>query len=282
MASSFSSIPFSPTLVPELESPPPQPGQGSYSVALLEALHDYNLLRLLDRASRILVSHSVSSDARFQLVCLACRKPWCCPDVVWAVDWILKAKRHGLLEQLGLEISNDVMALLAAWGSDAPVPAGPVPLRGCPVPPTAKPVPPTAKTVGPLEGFLMADDVLVPDNDTTEDPDEASRLQQYEIVWIRPDQLALPLRPDGFGLEIVDFLGPGDPDRRGKRTVWVRGPVIQTVDTPGGVRLVRGELVTVSIPHHQPRACRAGGQILPPHSVSSRLNGASVASASAR
>ncbi len=105
------------------------------------------------------------------------------------------------------------------------------------------------------------------------DPTEATRLQQYEIVWITPGQYAIagcPAAfdtPDGFGLEIVDFLGPGDADVRGQPTVWVRGPVIQAATTSGGVRLVRGELVTVAVPHDQPRARRTGGQILPPPTV---------------
>jgi hypothetical protein len=34
--------------------------------------------------------------------------------------------------------------------------------------------------------------------------------------------------------------------------------------TSGSVRLVRGELVNVAIPHDQLRACRTGGRILPP------------------
>jgi hypothetical protein len=89
-------------------------------------------------------------------------------------------------------------------------------------------------------------------------------LQQYEIVWICSAQYALSGQPDGFGLEIVDFLGPGDPDSRGQRTVWVRGPVIGSAASSGGTRLVRGELVTVAIPDDQPRAARTGGRILPP------------------
>jgi hypothetical protein len=90
---------------------------------------------------------------------------------------------------------------------------------------------------------------------------EANRLQQYEIVWIRPEQY--PPTDDGFGLEIRDFLGPGDPDPEGWPTIWVRGPIVEAVTLSGGVRLVRGEYVTVAIPHNQPRARRTGGWILP-------------------
>ena len=102
------------------------------------------------------------------------------------------------------------------------------------------------------------------------DPVETNRLQQYEIVWMWPEQYALAGcpkgvgTPDGFALEIRDFLGPGDPDGRGQRTVWVRGPVIRTVPASGGTKLVRGEKVTVPIPHDQPRARRTGGLVLPP------------------
>jgi hypothetical protein len=101
-----------------------------------------------------------------------------------------------------------------------------------------------------------------------DDPDEANRLQEYEIIWILPVQHRLPDRPHGFGLEIQDFLGPGDPDHRGEPTVWVRGPVITSMPTPsGGVRFIRGAYVTIPIPHDQPRASRLGGHILPPGTV---------------
>ena len=55
-------------------------------------------------------------------------------------------------------------------------------------------------------------------------PDDGG-LEQYEVVWILPRQSPLLGRPQAFALEIVDFLGPGDPDERGERTVWVRGRV---------------------------------------------------------
>src|SRR2546421_342177 len=87
--------------------------------------------------------------------------------------------------------------------------------------------------------------------------DDAARLQQYEIVGVLPRQYLLASCPDGFGLEIVDFLSPGDADFRGQPTVWVRGPVVEA-------NLHRGEFVTVAIPHDQPRACRSGGAVLPP------------------
>jgi hypothetical protein len=87
--------------------------------------------------------------------------------------------------------------------------------------------------------------------------EDAGRLQQYEIVWVLPRQHVLPDRVDGFALEIVDFLGPGDPDFRGERTVWVRGPVLVW-------NLRRGQVVAVAVPHDQPRARRTGGAVLRP------------------
>jgi len=106
----------------------------------------------------------------------------------------------------------------------------------------------------------MADDVLTAGSNGT----EAAGLQQYEIVWVVPGQYSLAGSPEGFALEIVDFLGPGDVDHRGRSTVWVRGPVVTPHLVPGGARLLRGELVMVAIPDDQPRAARTGGRILPP------------------
>src|SRR2546421_12682079 len=87
--------------------------------------------------------------------------------------------------------------------------------------------------------------------------EEAVPCQQSEIVCILPSQYPMTTTPDGFALEIIDFLGPGDPDRRGNPTVWVRGPTV-------GANLSRGRMVSVAIPHDQPRACRTGGAVLRP------------------
>jgi hypothetical protein len=110
----------------------------------------------------------------------------------------------------------------------------------------------------------MADSVVAASRADADDSGEANRLQQYEIVWIAPFQYTLADYPDGFGLEIQDFLGPGDPDPRGEPTVWVRGPVVGVVRTSAGVRLFRDRLLNVAIPHDQPRARRTGGAVLPP------------------
>jgi hypothetical protein len=94
-------------------------------------------------------------------------------------------------------------------------------------------------------------------SDVDDDPEEAARVQQYEFVWVLPYQYRLARFPGGFALEVVDFLGPGDPDWRGERTVWVRGPVVEA-------SLRRAESVTVAVPHDQPRARRPGGAVLRP------------------
>ena len=107
---------------------------------------------------------------------------------------------------------------------------------------------------------LAVDDTLVSAGELK----EADRLQQYEIVWVFPFQCQLLDWPEGFGLEIQDFLGPGDPDSRGKSTVWVRGSVVEVVSTSAGIRLFRGRLLNVAILHDQPRARRTGGAVLPP------------------
>jgi hypothetical protein len=127
----------------------------------------------------------------------------------------------------------------------------PTPIPECPPDPTRSK--PAAREHGQPAGMS--------DSDHPADP---VRLEQYEIVWVLPAQYVLKDRPDGFGLEIVAFLGPGGRDQRGKRTVWVRGPVVHAASTAHGVRLVRGELVTVAIPHDQPRAARTGGQVRRP------------------
>jgi hypothetical protein len=93
---------------------------------------------------------------------------------------------------------------------------------------------------------------------------ESACLQQYEVVWIWPAQYQLPGCPEGFGLEIRDFLGAGDLDDSGQHMVWVRGLVVEVAVASSGVRLVRGEVVTLPVPHDQPLAWRMGGQVLPP------------------
>jgi hypothetical protein len=103
----------------------------------------------------------------------------------------------------------------------------------------------------------MVDDASAVNRAGADDPDDAGRLQQYEIVWVLPRQYHLANCPEGFALEIIDFLGPGDPDYRGEPTVWVRGPVVEA-------NLRRGESVTVAIPHDQPRTRRGGSAVLLP------------------
>jgi hypothetical protein len=111
----------------------------------------------------------------------------------------------------------------------------------------------------------MADDALVAPNEEGQAVTEATRLQQYEIVWISPVQYQLPEYPEGSSLEIRDFLGPGDLDPRGHRTVWVRGPVIKSAPATGKTcGLSVASWSTLAIPHDQPRVCRTGDRIHPP------------------
>lgn len=46
-------------------------------------------------------------------------------------------------------------------------------------------------------------------------------IQQYDVLWIYPQQLQIPQMPNGFALEVDTFLGWADTD---KRFFWVRGP----------------------------------------------------------
>jgi hypothetical protein len=90
-----------------------------------------------------------------------------------------------------------------------------------------------------------------------EEQEETGGLQQYEIVRVVGRQYSLATHPEGFALEILDFLGPGDRDFRGRATVWVRGPVVSSDHR-------RGTTLTVQLPHDQPRARRTGGAVMPP------------------
>jgi hypothetical protein len=64
-----------------------------------------------------LTSHGISASGPFPFICVACQKPWRCPEITWAADWILSAKRLGLLDELDLELSDDILNILASWGS---------------------------------------------------------------------------------------------------------------------------------------------------------------------
>lgn len=90
------------------------------------------------------------------------------------------------------------------------------------------------------------------------EPGERAELQQNDLLWILPKQYAMiGSGPDGFAMQIEAFLGPGDPDLRGCRRVWVRGPVVFNARQ-------RGKVVTVLVPHDQPRAALKIGKIRPP------------------
>jgi hypothetical protein len=124
---------FSPTPIPEpanpllrpLPQPPPDPvpadGEALWLTTLFLGL---KRLRLVEHAFWIMASHGISASRPFPLVCAACQKPWRCPEITWAADWILSAQRLGLLNEVGLELSGDVLDILASWGSDLAARAG--------------------------------------------------------------------------------------------------------------------------------------------------------------
>ncbi|SRR6266508_1153824 len=140
MASTFSPDPI--PLPPSPPPPPPQPlpepspnfafrrgDQAPSAKRQLQrrsamyraAFSDFNLLRVTEHAFWLLASHGISSSGAFPPVCAACRQPWRCQQVIWAAGWILRARRLGLLAEFGLELSDDILALLATWGADADV-----------------------------------------------------------------------------------------------------------------------------------------------------------------
>src|SRR6266511_5516894 len=114
---------FSPTPIPEPANPPrrppqppPDPTPPDNEAPRLIAVLDFNLLRLVEHAFSILASHSLSPSG--PLICVACLKPWRCLEVTWAADWTLAGKRRGFLDDGGLDVSDDILAVLACWGTD--------------------------------------------------------------------------------------------------------------------------------------------------------------------
>jgi hypothetical protein len=79
----------------------------------LDAFRKHSVLRLSEHAFWMVSSHGPGGGD--SSVCAACEKPWRCPDVVWAGQWITYAIWSGLLEQAGVQLSNDVVAILAPW-----------------------------------------------------------------------------------------------------------------------------------------------------------------------
>lgn len=51
----------------------------------------------------------------------------------------------------------------------------------------------------------------------------AQRVLEGDVVWIRPEQLALPNQPIGVALRIDAFRGVDGQDDRGVTRVWVCG-----------------------------------------------------------
>jgi hypothetical protein len=121
---------YSPTPIPEPVDPPlppdapdplnPAPNPTARAAALAASCQR-NLLRLTEHAFWVLVSHGVSLEGQLPLICAACQKPWRCPEFRWAADWILTAKRVGLLDEFALRLSDDVRAIVGAWAAASPV-----------------------------------------------------------------------------------------------------------------------------------------------------------------
>jgi hypothetical protein len=93
-----------------------------------DALRDYHELALTGHAFWILATHGIAPNAVFPFDCALCGKPWRCPEVVWAADWIIQAHRHGVLDQHGLRLGNDCLAVIKSWGSEPALAADPEPV----------------------------------------------------------------------------------------------------------------------------------------------------------
>jgi len=135
---------FSPTPVPEpanplpspqpqsdptIPSPPPSVAEQLSETAAeyrafsrsgvdREAFLDHNFLRLIEHAFWLLASHCIDPRGPFPLVCAACSQAWPCPSIIWAADWILAARRHGLLEEFGIQITEDIAGIIERWHRD--------------------------------------------------------------------------------------------------------------------------------------------------------------------
>lgn len=95
----------------------------TYEVGYPEAFWDYNFLRLIEHAFWVLSSHGIEPGGPFPLVCMACGQPWLCRLGAWAANWILVAQRHGLLDQFGLRVGDDILAIMERWCRDGAAPA---------------------------------------------------------------------------------------------------------------------------------------------------------------
>jgi len=76
-----------------------------------------DLLRVAQHALGVLASHGISPSGPFPFVCVVCGQPWRCSDIVWATDWVLAAQRDGLLDEAGVYVSPDMVAILEHWSA---------------------------------------------------------------------------------------------------------------------------------------------------------------------
>jgi|SRR5579859_674287 len=130
---------FSPTPIPEPVNPPPSPqpvpdptipmswavepvstAAAEYAAVALpdrcvDASWERNLLRLLEHAFWVLTAHGIGLGGPFPLVCAACSQAWPCPSISRATDWILVARRHGLLEEFDIHVSDNIVAIIERW-----------------------------------------------------------------------------------------------------------------------------------------------------------------------
>jgi hypothetical protein len=78
------------------------------SVDLSSARADFfsfNAFRLTEYALMVVASHTPQQVD--PPVCGVCGKRWLCPLTRWAADWILTARRLGLMEVLGPLLDDD-------------------------------------------------------------------------------------------------------------------------------------------------------------------------------
>ncbi len=121
--------PFNPTPIPEPANPPPLPQPlpepppnlavpGNASNAWLDSAIEFNLLRVARHAFWLLAAHGISPSGSFPFVCVACHRPWPCPEVVWAADWTLAAEQRDFLAAVRLQVSDDTFAIIERWHRD--------------------------------------------------------------------------------------------------------------------------------------------------------------------
>ncbi len=92
--------------------------EASHAGAYLEAFWDQTVLHLLEHGFWVLMSHGIEQGGPFPLECAACHQLWPCPLTTQAADWILVARRHGLLDEFGIQLADDIVAIIERWHRD--------------------------------------------------------------------------------------------------------------------------------------------------------------------